>query len=986
MRKKLKKLILPFLCIGFCCAALGTVKTVTEADGISIDEVCYQEFYEEGEEIELMPANIYEGGKAYSANAAVIYPSGKKYGSSTVTLNECGNYKVEYSAKIGEKIVKEYKEFTVRTKLYNFSNASLSTDESLHLVFDSQNSKFTFERPINVAALTGSDVVTAFRVYLDSNKKVTLKKFKVILTDVYDENNTVTCLMNMDNAMNGLAYCQAAATGQQYKGLKSGIYDSELFVGEGNYGVPICGTWLSGSYLYCQYSFDYAERRIYTSPYTATKGNMVIDLDDSAFYGNPWNGFTTGEVYVSFVCENLTALNVDVEILSVKGLDFSKNDYVSDTEAPLIDINYGEYTETDYPHAVTGSTYSVFDAVAWDRSGINGKTVKPRVYYAYNSSGANEIDVVDGKFRVDYAGIYTLVYECEDAFGNKGQKLINIYAEKEKNPIKIELQEAIQDPIYAGDTVVFPKLNISNAVGNYEEKYVISKDGTEITLVPDGDGEYVFSPSVGGVYYLKINVVDYVGRKASGVYAVTVEVKDENRFLGEAVMPEYLYDGYEFTPPLLKGYNYYTQQYCDVEIYLTDKNGEKKLEDGVCIPQVDKSYDKITITYKAGAVSKSYEIPVIKVGSQYELLMQNFFVKNDAITTVLGNSNIMFIAAEDTTLKYSNKVLAEDFSVKFFVQNGYENYDTLNLLLYDSVDKSRTLKLSFVKNGDNSKMYINDSVSGHSLSYSFGADGTTPFYLSYVNSEKLIKIDGKSIYITQYADGRAFEGFTSQFIKMEFELLNVHGNAALTLQSISRQVFTSDAEEYIKPSVYIDGSTGGYYKLNDVYTLAKLYCGDVLSLETSVSYTFTAPDGSVVISEEGVALENMDGSTEYTVKLTQYGKYSFSLKVKDQNGNTFSKNYFVTVKDTTGPQIVVNGQVPEKVAIGSEVSLPEFTLADDTDDAPSGYIWIKRPDGIMAEVKDYKFVADIKGRYMVCYYAFDKDGNPSWICCYIEAE
>ena len=56
-------------------------------------------------------------------------------------------------------------------------------------------------------------------------------------------------------------------------------------------------------------AFDLQEKQVFGP--AGSKGNFIIDLDDMNYVSKPWDGFTTGEVYMTISADGYTGQSFD---------------------------------------------------------------------------------------------------------------------------------------------------------------------------------------------------------------------------------------------------------------------------------------------------------------------------------------------------------------------------------------------------------------------------------------------------------------------------------------------------------------------------------------------------------------------------------------------------------------------------------------------------------------------------------------------------
>lgn len=130
---------------------------------------------------------------------------------------------------------------------------------------------------------------------------------------------------------------------------------------------------------------------------------------------------------------------------------------------------------------------------------------------------------------------------------------------------------------------------------------------------------------------------------------------------------------------------------------------------------------------------------------------------------------------------------------------------------------------------------------------------------------------------------------------------------------------------------------------------------------------------SAVFSDPGYsAADDLDGDiTDAVTVETDYkpkteGKFTFKYTVSDKSGNSAEAARTVTVADTSGPLMTLNGRAMMYLCVGDSYTEPGCYAADDFDGDLSGSISVEgAPD------------TSVAGTYTVTYSAYDSKGNVS---------
>ena len=121
------------------------------------------------------------------------------------------------------------------------------------------------------------------------------------------------------------------------------------------------------------------------------------------------------------------------------------------------------------------------------------------------------------------------------------------------------------------------------------------------------------------------------------------------------------------------------------------------------------------------------------------------------------------------------------------------------------------------------------------------------------------------------------------------------------------------------------------------------------------SLSVIAPDGNPVTDTDGLKLENVDPTKEYTFLLEEYGQYYIMYVAADEfNGKDEEYNYVINVEDEVPPEIILNGEIPETAKVGDMILIPSYTVTDNLD--PTEEITVLRylytPDGTLIMLVD----------------------------------
>ena len=238
---------------------------------------------------------------------------------------------------------------------YDLSNPTKTTDmptvnEGVHPVDQSEGTVITLEegdvytapKIVNLTGKTINDVILRFSVMPKTEDVKDVSQIFVKFTDVSNPNNYVLVKIH-DNAQNyPWSYTLVKSTGQVFKGM-----DKEVLYTE-KAGFVTSATFVDAA-SYFSLSFDYTNKQVYANRDGTQR--IVADLDDNTTYypdGPLWNGFTTGECYVSMWASGYTAESggkTTIFIPTTESVTYKTDYQVNVEEGTTYYVNGSAYTE-----------------------------------------------------------------------------------------------------------------------------------------------------------------------------------------------------------------------------------------------------------------------------------------------------------------------------------------------------------------------------------------------------------------------------------------------------------------------------------------------------------------------------------------------------------------------------------------------------------------------------------------------------------------
>ncbi len=933
-----------------------------------------------------------------------------QYGKSMVTQ---ANGVLAYTKSSGAAI--KYQQKIDLTKYVDQTTVATGVDD------DSKNAIKTFKEKYGDDKVGISETATPlieFSVQPHAYDKRAMNGVSIHLTDVNDPDNRLTIkLFNINKSEKVYSHVRAAAGDQILAGYN--VVDSLFYVD--NWGYRVQHTFM-GSFDGAGFDmrksrvalfYDYEEKRVLVGEEGATRNRMsvVADLDDPRLCGGePWNGFSTGEVELSIEISGIIYNQAGIAIYSVDGTDLSQDAIVYDEPTIMVDA---EYTE-----GLKGKQFAVPKASAYDTSGAE-VSVQTQVVYVAQNGKEYDINVRKGVFDTSRAGKYRIRYFATDKYGNEGIKEIEIIAHE--TYASLAASADVPSTYKTGKTGekigLFPVGNIAvrNALGGVSASVTVTGNGERIE-VQDG----AFKPQKVGAYTVTYTLTDGVGRTTTLTYVVDVELETE--LVIESAIPEYVgfIEGntYELYDLFVINYVSGSGEPVKADIYI---NGEK-YEDDVYTPSVSEVEDKdaaeviryVRLEYKYGdKVIVGYDLPVRNVykyeplymgaeliGENRKFRMERYFYAESGVKIGLnqkGDALSLETTENDAVARFLQPLTARGLNIAFDItgkKTSYEEIDTnvraIHVYVTDAKDKNKRIKLTFVTEEGKTRLYVNGEMAAGMPSGALDGTSQNTFDIklnttswSIVNS----KDNQNLIILKNYLDGSAFTGFGEQvYVGFEVERKDVQKSATIEVVSLNGQNFSNAYDDdKTPPEIEVRGEMEMNYSSGSTMTVLTATASDVLSNVAEVTVSVTH-NGVAVKDVNGKTLENVSANVTYEVLLSEAGQYLVSYTAKDGRGATsVAKTFVVRSIVDKNPVIKVDGEVPTTVKVGTEVILPNFsvTYLENNEDNLDYGVYIT-PSNRYQYLTENKFTPDAVGKYKVRYFALDAYGNHAIWECVIE--
>lgn len=1023
MKKLLSKkwsLALASLLLALTCVTLGWafIRPV-KADSVFTASEALKSSYQQGEVITIPQGSFLVDGESVDAEIFVIFPSGAKKRTDGFTLEETGKYTVIYTAVVdGEKVTEE-KTFTCHSPKASVDslNATIAYEERTFVNYEktdettasghketviggldvklTQNTTFYYNSIIDVSGYDGTTPFFSYYSVAVKNAYPVWLMLTVRLTDVYNPDNYIEILLDKYGSLNlnskMPAYFRARVGEQPSMGLNGTQLKKDY------YGCWTPATWdytevTTGNQVNQEIGFylDYQGKKVYNY-----LGKLVADLASTDYFTTPWQGFTTGEAYLSVYASEFNDSEGNIFITNIggdTGVTLGEQ-YLVDETAPIIEVELGGYKQDKLPTAVVGQPYKIFKATALDfYSGI--KSLKTNVYYNYASAERVNITLDGDLFVPKYEGAYTIEYLAEDGAGNKKAYTLSVPCVKRiGDGLKIQtVEEETLSGFVARETLI-ANYAVENASGDYIVEITATKGDKSYTIDPKTRSFTVFEA---GVYTVTYKVTDYVRCEATYSYNLQITADDNPVFLDTVIIPRYLLAGCNQILPTLVAYDYKNNGAEVVTKITAQAEGlqAETLSSNIFAPSVHYIGKTVTLTYTAqtatGVSTQVYTskcVSVLKDANADKTPNANIsgnidkaslFVTSDTVTAGYGkvtdkdtSEYTQYTFSENGTVAYVNPLLASNFAIQLNITKG--NFEVLNVYMTDVVDKTQRAKYTFINRNTYVGFKLNDGIEYRLSKQSFHKPQVS-FYIEYdwFNAEILLENGDTAFALTD--DGSVY--FTSGKIYYEMEMLEVTGESKIIVQKIRNQTLTTSTRDNGSPEGTILGEYKRNYDLGAVVELYNFVGGDAIDptvseVKMTMAYQNADESFTVIYDIHGDKMEKVNPAERRQVKLDKYGTYKVTYEVT--GGNSY--DFILNVKDYTAPVVTWKNQIADEYKTGDTVLL-SATATDEVSSNMKIYYTVSTADCVIVffnEETAYTFTK--AGKYTLYAYTYDDNGN-----------
>lgn len=992
------------LCFGAVFAFGGLTKSV-KADNAVVDTVEIADYYFSGDSFTVpATAQINDGGKIYNGKfAGFIAPSGDVTENENIIFDVTGEYKAVYDYRKAGKLLSAQKAFKVVKRNWEVGSKDSSVEygtvrtnekgkNSTGLIVNlAAGDTFYYNEPVDLKSDEIHEIITMFSTAvkkknnqilstdenpLDTNLEAGIIEVK--LTDCYNRKNFVTLKIEIRKAKGEGVYARTAATSQGEFGL---YYDCPPKFGKPN-------VYIDGN-RYGVYNGDYGQSVTTASYYNymkwginAQNGNVTFyhpqgDGEQSYLINQLYNrnisksvfpGFTTGEVFVSLTAtENYTSSTTfEIEQIGGKrGEDLISGGYFDKT-APVIKVDDKGVKGDVY--IKLGEEFTIFNATAYDVN-LSGD-VRADVYYNYNTTAQSSVAVKNGKFVPLKTGRYVVEYNAKDSFGNIGRYALGVYA-LETDPITLTVDKV--GDFVAGEAVTLPEHKITGLNGDASLKIKAIFNGTVTEI---NEETRTFIPLSVGEYEIVYEYADMF-KTYSYSYKVKSLKNDECSFGELPVFNRYYIKGMAYSLPEVSAYKY--------EGETPTKVSYKTLVsfDGGNYAETDRAKTFIsgskTVKFKyvaENAVYESESFEIIDAGFGSLLDMSKYF-KGDYLASA-SYSDIEFTSRKssgDNALEFINPLSLKNFVFEYSMDGATAAKNGYSVVLKSRENYNHKVSVDFSYRRNNFEVSVSG---GESKVLQISRSAASVYTVAYAAENNSIKItvDEQTIYLSLP------DGFDCDYVMFDFVFRgNSQGNK-VSISRVQNQAICRDKSDDFAPQIYGSTAAGRVEKgLKSV--IGKAIVSDALSsvLKGDVLLTVTSPNGSVLTTDDGIALDGVLADRDYNVTYSEYGNYRILYSATDSSGKYAEQPYVVKVIDAVAPVVAFDDGSDEntvqKVRLGYKYQVKKYTATDNLDSPEKltviTIIYDER--NVVAFYNVSEFTMLDAGEYTVYVYAIDSDGN-----------
>lgn len=1004
--KKRKWLVTFVLTIVTCCLfSFGLIRVLATSNGeLTFNGVSVEEKYDYGEKFTAPEGSLTYKGQTQDAQTTLYFPDGRVSDGVMVSLNQEGVYTLVYSASFSGEEKTYTQNFTVEKTLftvekpassvvYDTYDATEHDREELGVISGSvsgayvklaSGDKVTYNKVINLADATATDIFISLAMTPSVIGTRDVGELNIILTDAYDKNNFVTINV-LDSVENKASYVKAAANcGQLLSGWD--YSGNRIMSGSNPYGFAVYCLFSADASKRAtikeieqnslHFAMDYANREIHTAQGYSNPEypTMIADLDNEADFGNIWNGFTTGECFLSIQCNGYIKSTAEFVITQIMGEDITSTGSF-ERSAPTVQIDFNGYDKNALPVGEVGKVYPLFSA-----QGVSPYYRSVSVSQTVDFQGA-PVAIQNGAFTPSTTGVYTVTVTATDLLGQTSREVYEITVVEQTTAIRVTPLGDYETGTVAGFGIPLAEANAVGGSGRLAVEYAVWLGNTSVQT-----GGEIFCPTQQGTYTVKITATDFLGNIGVWEYQVVVEAGTKPVFTQALQLPKYFISGLAYDLPKITAKNYTDGSGSDVPtvIIYQDAKGERRAVNGQITPVVRNSGDLTKVIYSAqiNGVEETLtaEVPTVIVRDETGIAIERLFVAQGASVVTAKKSFVEFTFFENTSVEFINPTIANGIDLRFSGNAIGANYQKVVITLTDYANAEQSLKFSYTTDGDGAQFRLNDGVTTYKATKALTNEKEVLAFTLDDNNHSLRFDTGSTLKIPvkTYANGKEYKGFESGLVYVTFSFEGVSGASSFRINNIAGKIMGNNKQDVARPKLSFLGDYGGNKAVGETATIPVIVGADVVDGKVPVYLTVTAPNGKILSDINGVLLENVRADVSYQIKLNDYGRYSVAISTTDTDGNAYPYKFEFRVEDELPPTIAVKGIVTTG-KVGELITVPSATVSDNI--TPNKDLVLRTylitETGNIYQMDVLAFTPQRAGVYTVRYYCADAVGNIS---------
>ena len=949
-----------------------------------------------GKEVAIDTVYAYNGDEKVTATLEVVTPSSKTVdlSSGSFVADEFGTYTYIVTAQIGGQTLTAQYDVPCDTYTKDLFEAAslakapapqtplpeicLTQGNGLLLQAESDGAKYTFANVIDLNNITRGTNLLTFFPYV-TNDIGYANDLQIIFTDIYNKDNSIGIQFKCSPFHDNLTYVSA------FNGRRHYAFDNENWVLTGVNGpVKIGDEYFfagimrnhysmqmknpnGGLHLY-SFTIDYPQRQMVLDLTTEGEGRYTLmDFDNPIWCGGSdyvWDGFTTGEVYMTIQFGTLTGGSASITVTEVAGQSVTGMT-INDTVAPAITVDINKDYRKNMPYGLVGQAYDIPTAHANDVvSGV--VDVDMKIFF-----DGEAVPYDGGDFIPAKSGKYTLQYSAQDRKGNLAEETFTFNVYDTQPAITVEAEKYTLPT--TGYYFEIPNIIVKGMSGKTNITTEIVYNGE--VVAPDEKGK-IYIDKVGEIA-LNVTVTDWLGCEKKETLTIPVSA-EEMRIAVE--------ERYGTVP---KGR---TLVFTDATVYDFDGKGDNAVTQKIYVNDQLLNDNTYKVENSDQVLNVRYEVTCAGKSAEYTYQVTVFdgvesIFNTDGTFSIAGeyNDEVHFTFEKDGYFELVNAV-SQNYLKLNFATPAYA-FEYMDVYLTDASNSNVSVFARFTEyNRTHVRMQLNGKGDYYLLSGSLSAG--IPFTFFY-EADRLVfrqAVDEKVIFpLTECANGDVFKGFESQAVYVKVFVGGVKESSCIRLSSISNETFTTlllTGKDSVQPviSTPIDKeNVSGDYGVEYVVRPTKAY--DVLQGAYDVLTTVVAPDGTVICTQQIL-------NSEFKFTPNQYGTYTITYETFDPVFvQKTTKMVFLQIKDTVAPSITLKTELSLEAKLGDVMTVVGAVATDNYDTASSVRIFVYDPqyrNALVQEGDSYRFT--YLGTYKIVYLAMDASGNQTRAIYYVEVK